>query len=91
MSIKLFRKIIFGAALVLSCNVVSAQDGAYSSYSPYSVFGVGDIARQGTAYNKSMGGVGIASRNNRFINYLNWDMTFPMTLLILLLWHLPVI
>ena len=71
MSIKLFRKIIFGAALVLSCNVVSAQDGAYSSYSPYSVFGVGDIARQGTAYNKSMGGVGIASRNNRFINYLN--------------------
>lgn len=27
MSIKLFRKIIFGAALVLSCNVVSAQDG----------------------------------------------------------------
>lgn len=71
MSIKLFRKIFLGAALVLSCNVVSAQDGAYSSYSPYSVFGVGDIARQGTAYNKSMGGVGIASRNNRFINYLN--------------------
>ena len=49
----------------------SAQDGTYSSYSPYSIYGIGDISKEGTAYNKSMGGVGIASRNNRFINYLN--------------------
>ncbi len=50
---------------------VYAQDGTYGSYSPYSIFGVGDISKQGTAYNKTMGGVGIASRNVRFINYLN--------------------
>ena len=56
---------------LLFCGAVKAQDGAYSSYSPYSIFGVGNIARQGTAYSKSMGGVGIASRNNRFINYDN--------------------
>lgn len=68
---KLIRKILFGAALVLSCNVVKAQEGAYSSYSPYSIFGVGDLTRQGTAYSRSMGGIGIATRNNRHINILN--------------------
>ena len=71
MSRKLIRKFFYGAVLLLSCNVMGAQDGAYSSYSPYSIFGLGDISRQGTSFNKSMGGVGIASRNNRFINYLN--------------------
>lgn len=53
---------------------VHAQDetyGTYGSYSPYSIFGIGDISKEGTAYNKSMGGVGIATRNRRFINYLN--------------------
>lgn len=68
---KLIRKILFGAALVLSCNVVKAQEGAYSSYSPYSIFGVGDLTRQGTAYSRSMGGTGIATRNNRHINVVN--------------------
>lgn len=71
MSMKLIRKILFGAALVLSCNVVKAQEGAYSSYSPYSIFGVGDLTRQGTAYSRSMGGIGIATRNNRHINIVN--------------------
>ncbi len=50
---------------------VSAQDGTYGAYSPYSIFGIGDISKEGTAYNKSMGGVGIANRNHRFINILN--------------------
>ena len=48
-----------------------AQDGTYGAYSPYSVFGIGDLSKQGTAFNKSMGGVGVATRNNRFINYMN--------------------
>ena len=50
---------------------VSAQDGTYGAYSPYSIFGIGDLSKEGSAYNKSMGGVGVASRNRRFINYLN--------------------
>jgi hypothetical protein len=32
---------------------------------------LGDLSKEGTAYNKSMGGVGIANRNNRFINIQN--------------------
>ena len=50
---------------------VHAQDGTYGAYSPYSIYGIGDISKEGTAYNKSMGGVGIANRNNRFINIQN--------------------
>lgn len=59
------------AALLLSGVAAFAQSGAYSSFSPYSIFGFGDISEQGTAYHRTMGGVGIASRNNRFINSLN--------------------
>ena len=56
--------------LIISVSV-SAQDGTYGAYSPYSIFGIGDISKEGTAYNKSMGGTGIANRNRRFINYMN--------------------
>ncbi len=49
----------------------SAQSGTYGAYSPYSIYGIGDISKEGTAFNKSMGGTGIATRNRRFINYLN--------------------
>ena len=48
-----------------------AQDGTYGAYSPYSIFGVGDLSKQGTAFNKSMGNVGIATRNKRFVNIVN--------------------
>lgn len=70
----MIRKIekIFLLSVFLVISAVSlAQDGTYGAYSPYSIFGIGDISKQGTAYNKSMGGTGIASRNRRFINYLN--------------------
>ena len=50
---------------------VSAQEGTYGAYSPYSIYGIGDISKEGTAYNKSKGGTGIATRNRKFINYLN--------------------
>lgn len=64
---RIFLTMVF---LVISF-CVSAQDGTYGAYSPYSIFGIGDISKEGTAYNKSMGGVGIANRNHRFINILN--------------------
>ena len=50
---------------------MSAQEGAYGAYSPYSIFGIGELEKEGNAYNKSMGGTGIATRNRRFINYTN--------------------
>lgn len=50
---------------------LDAQTGAGSAHTPYSIFGVGDVIPQGTAYHKSMGGIGIASRNRKVINPLN--------------------
>ena len=44
---------------------------ALGSYSPYSVFGVGRMAYDGTAYNQAMGGIGIGMRDNGYINYTN--------------------
>ncbi len=57
------------SALVFAGPGAHAQ--TYGSYTPYSIYGVGDLALPGTAYNKTMGGVGIANRNHRFLNPLN--------------------
>ncbi len=59
--------------VLLSCAwAAKAQtDGTYSGFSPYSVFGVGQMHQPGTAWNRSMGGVGIAARSNRYVNILN--------------------
>ena len=66
---------IFNSAVVLTALLAglnaSAQSGEYLSYTPYSIFGIGDLSQQGSAYNRSMGGVGIASRNVRYQNSLN--------------------
>ena len=70
----MIRKIerVFLVAVFLIISICSsAQSGTYGAYSPYSIYGIGEISKPGTAYNKSMGGVGIASRNKRYINYLN--------------------
>lgn len=48
-----------------------AQSGAFSSFTPYSAFGLGDLNVPGSAFNKSMGGVGIATRNHKFLSTLN--------------------
>ena len=51
--------------------VAGAQtDGTYSGYSPYSVYGVGNL-HSGNSWQNGMGGIGIATRNKRFINTQN--------------------
>jgi hypothetical protein len=69
--IRKIEKIFLLSVFLVMSVCVFAQDGTYGAYSPYSVFGIGDISKQGTAFNKGMGGVGIATRNRRFINYMN--------------------
>lgn len=72
MSKVLIKACAIAAGLLFAALGASAQDnGTYSGYSPYSVYGVGPLHQAGTAYNRSMGGVGIAGRNNRFVNILN--------------------
>lgn len=64
------RVIAIFVTLLCSFALAGAQE-AYGGYSPYSIFGVGDMAVQGSAYNKAMGGTGIAGRNNRYLNIMN--------------------
>lgn len=71
MSRRIFNKILLAAAALLCVSVSSGAQGAYGSFTPYSVFGIGDLVTPGTAFNKSMGGVGIATRNHRHINIIN--------------------
>ena len=59
------------AAILVVCAAFSASGQATGTYTPYSIYGVGDLSQPGSAYNKTMGGVGIASRNNLYINLLN--------------------
>lgn len=63
---------IFTSILVALLPVCAyAQDGAHNAYSPYSVYGLGDILPGGNSYTRTMGGVGVATRNHRYINFMN--------------------
>jgi hypothetical protein len=70
-----FRRIAAALPAILVLFIAlpsSAQKvAADGSFTPYSMFGVGSLARPGISYNLSMGGIGIGDRNYRYINYLN--------------------
>ena len=68
---KISGSVILLAAMLLPGAKSFAQSGEYVSYTPYSIFGIGNLEQQGSPYNIGMGGVGIASRNNRYLNLLN--------------------
>lgn len=66
-------RILTAAAVLLltGANLFGQSPDALSTFTPYSIFGVGDINKVGTAYNKAMGGIGIGIRENRLINIVN--------------------
>lgn len=70
MSRRIFNS-VWIAAILAACSSFGAYGQANGTYTPYSIYGVGDLSQPGSAYNKTMGGVGIALRNNRFINMTN--------------------
>lgn len=73
MSARIFSRFLCSATVLLAglSSFAQTQPGAYGSYSPYSIYGVGNLHEGGSAYNKSMGGVGIAMRDNRYLNIKN--------------------
>ena len=48
-----------------------AQSGSINAFSPYTMYGVGEVNTPGTLIQRSMGGVGVASRQAGTINLLN--------------------
>lgn len=62
------RKYSILPLLILSAFPLFSQ---FNTYSPYTRFGLGDLARSGMAQNLAMGGTGIAIHESNRINYLN--------------------
>ncbi|MCF0165934.1 MAG: hypothetical protein HUJ89_01980 [Bacteroidales bacterium] len=59
-------------ALVLAPLSLAAQNiDATSGYSPYSMFGIGDVPNYGSVVSGTMGGIYSAVRDNRTINWMN--------------------
>lgn len=71
MSIKIKGILFILAVFAASIRLSGQNTDALGTYTPYSLFGIGDIAKQGTSFNRGMGGIGIGVRDNRFINYVN--------------------
>ncbi len=71
MQSRFFRYIGVVAAAILLSIPLWAQSGATNGFTPYSVYGIGELNTPGSAFNMTQGGVGIATRDKRFVNYLN--------------------
>ena len=57
---------------MFSVSISRAQKtDALGTYTPYSMFGLGQMVFDGSSYNMSMGGIGVGIRDNRYINYVN--------------------
>ena len=61
-------RIFSGIGLML---LITVAHGQYSSHSPYSKFGLGDISRTGFSHNRALGGISVGLRSKNSINYLN--------------------
>ncbi len=58
------------AAFVIPATA-SAQSSSINAFSPYTMYGIGEINTPGTLAMRSMGGIGVAMRNARMVNTLN--------------------
>ena len=68
------KKVIFVlAAIVAAClpGRVSAQTSSINAFSPYSMYGIGEINTPGTLQMRAMGGAGVAQRVPSSVNTLN--------------------
>ena len=60
------------ACLLLGISQVSAQGGAaVTAYSPYTMFGIGELQTIGTAQSRAMAGVGVAWRSTQMPSMAN--------------------
>ncbi len=69
MQIKRYKSILI--TLFVTFFVTNSLLSQFNTYSPYTRFGLGDLAKPGFGQNMAMGGTGIAIHENTRINYLN--------------------
>lgn len=68
-NIKLIRAV--AAAMLMLPATLFAQTSSINAYSPYSMYGLGELTTPGNVAMRSMGGVGLGLRNTGQINMLN--------------------
>lgn len=76
------RVFVVIAALIATLWVgsASAQEAAVNAYSPYTMFGIGELGTHGNAINRTMGGIGVAWRSTQMTSQLNpagYSATLP--------------
>lgn len=69
MNLKMKKLLIYAAVLLLSLPATAQE--AFSAYSPYSLFGIGQIESVGDQNTAAMGGIGVGLRDPGLINLLN--------------------
>lgn len=68
----MFKKIILCVTLAVMSLVSKAQlEGSISAFSPYTMYGIGDLAVGGNISSRAMGGLGVGMRDPYEFNYLN--------------------
>ncbi|MDE5695539.1 MAG: hypothetical protein K2H77_06195 [Alistipes sp.] len=68
---KTFRSLFGAAVLSLWAAAAAAQTSSINAFSPYTMYGIGELSTPGTLSMRSMGGVGVAVRNPGVANMLN--------------------
>lgn len=80
---KIIVKWVFMAAVALPCGIW-AQTSSINAFSPYSMYGIGELQTQGALPTRSMGGAGLGMRSSSRVNLLNpaaYSATAPKTFL----------
>ena len=73
---RVYNRVVLAVAAVIVLSLagmgrVSAQEAAVNAFSPYTMYGVGELGTNGNAINKSMGGTGVALRSTQMASLLN--------------------
>lgn len=66
-----FFALIVACAAVMLPAALRAQESSINAFSPYSMYGIGEINTPGSLPTRSMGGAGVAQRSLSSINLLN--------------------
>lgn len=68
---QIFKAIIALVLLIPMGTMAQTLTSSINTYSPYSMYGLGELSTQGTVVNRSMGGVGVAMWSGNMVNMLN--------------------
>lgn len=77
--------LLFAVVLMSGTEIVSAQESSVNAYSPYTMYGVGELGVMGNAVNRAMGGVGVAWRSSQMVSILNpagYSATMPKSFIL---------